>query len=74
MKDALTGVLDERQAEDDELLALDDFEMLVLNTDIVNDLEKLGIWQLLHNLLLGTSDTLKMQTLSITIPLLPTSG
>ncbi|KAG2117160.1 armadillo-type protein [Suillus discolor] len=67
MKEALTVGLDERQAEDDRLQALDDLEMLVQNIDNANDLAKLGIWQPLHNLLLAstTSDALRMQTLWI---------
>ncbi|KAG1896250.1 armadillo-type protein [Suillus fuscotomentosus] len=67
MKEALTVGLDERQAEDDRLQALDDLEMLVQNIDNANDLTKLGIWQPLHNLLLAstTSDALRMQTLWI---------
>ncbi|KAG1829275.1 armadillo-type protein [Suillus variegatus] len=67
MKEALTVGLDERQAEDDRLQALDDLEMLVQNIDNANDLTKLGIWKPLHNLLLAstTSDALRMQTLWI---------
>ncbi|KAG1787271.1 armadillo-type protein [Suillus plorans] len=67
MKEALTVGLDERQAEDDRLQALDDLEMLVQNIDNANDLTKLGIWQPLHDLLLAstTSDALRMQTLWI---------
>jgi len=67
MKEALTVGLDERQAEDDRLQALDDLEMLVQNIDNANDLTKLGIWQPLQNLLLAstTSDALRMQTLWI---------
>ncbi|KAG2344610.1 Fes1-domain-containing protein [Suillus weaverae] len=67
MKEALTKGLDETQAEDDRLQALDDLEMLVQNIDNANDLKKLGIWQPLHNLLQSsnTSDPLKMQTLWI---------
>ncbi|KAG1856723.1 armadillo-type protein [Suillus subluteus] len=67
MREALIIGVDERQTEDDRLQALDDLEMLVQNIDNANDLEKLGLWQPLHNLLLAsdTTDTLKMQTLWI---------
>ncbi|KAG1721961.1 armadillo-type protein [Suillus lakei] len=67
MKEALSVGLDERQAEDDRLQALDDLEMLVQNIDNANDLKKLGIWEPLHGLLLApnTTDALKMQTLWI---------
>ncbi|KAG2363605.1 armadillo-type protein [Suillus spraguei] len=67
MKEALIVGLDETQTEDNRLQALDDLEMLVQNIDNANDLNKLGLWQPLHGLLLasGSSDTLKMQTLWI---------
>ncbi|KAG2031143.1 armadillo-type protein [Suillus americanus] len=67
MREALIIGVDERQTEDDRLQALDDLEMLVQNIDNANDLEKLGLWQPLHNLLQSpnTTDTLKMQTLWI---------
>ncbi|KAG0706248.1 armadillo-type protein [Suillus ampliporus] len=67
MKEALQIGVDETQAEDDRLKALDDLEMLVQNIDNANDLKKLKMWEPLHGLLLasGTSDALKMQTLWI---------
>ncbi|KAG1732659.1 armadillo-type protein [Suillus paluster] len=67
MKEALKVGVDETQAEDDRLKALDDLEMLVQNIDNANDLKKLKMWEPLHGLLLasGTSDALKMQTLWI---------
>ncbi|KAG1807143.1 armadillo-type protein [Suillus subaureus] len=67
MREALIVGIDERQTEDDRLQAFDDLEMLVQNIDNANDLEKLGLWQPLHNLLQSpnTTDNLKMQTLWI---------
>ncbi|KAG2117729.1 armadillo-type protein [Suillus clintonianus] len=67
MKEALKIGVDETQAEDDRLQALDDLEMLVQNIDNANDLKKLGMWEPLHGLLTAssTTDALKMQTLWI---------
>ncbi|KAG1829253.1 Fes1-domain-containing protein [Suillus variegatus] len=68
MKEALTVDLDERHAEDDELQALNDPEMVRSITKWYDtDLTKLGIWQPLHNLLLAStmSDALRMPTLWI---------
>ncbi|KAG1852118.1 hypothetical protein DFJ58DRAFT_885699, partial [Suillus subalutaceus] len=66
-EETLTLGLDERQAEDDRLQALDYLNMLVHNIDDTNDLKRLVLWKSLHNLLLVSSmnDTLEMQTLRI---------
>ncbi|CAL1698181.1 unnamed protein product [Somion occarium] len=55
LKENLAIALDEKRELDDRLQALDNFEMLIEHIDNANDLEKLKMWEPLHNLL--TSDS-----------------
>ncbi|EIN05153.1 nucleotide exchange factors-like protein [Punctularia strigosozonata HHB-11173 SS5] len=58
MKEALAIAVDESRDEDERVQALDDFEMLIEQIDNANNLEKLHMWEPLHNLLLSpTSPT-----------------
>ncbi|KAL0952680.1 hypothetical protein HGRIS_006922 [Hohenbuehelia grisea] len=65
MKEDIAIATDESRSEDDRVAALDHLEMLVEHIDNANDLEKLKMWEPLHQLLLSTSSspTIKMQAL-----------
>jgi len=62
MKEALAKAQDASLDEDARLTALDDLEMLVENIDNANDLEKLGMWEPLQDLL-SSSEEMKVQAL-----------
>ncbi|KAI5120248.1 hypothetical protein M0805_007552 [Coniferiporia weirii] len=51
MMDALTVATDVGKSEDARLGALDDFEMLVENIDNANNIENMGMWSALRDLL-----------------------
>ncbi|KAF8498162.1 Fes1-domain-containing protein [Russula emetica] len=63
MKEALAKAQDASLDEDARLTALDDLEMLVENIDNANDLEKLGMWEPLQDLLASSSEDMKVQAL-----------
>ncbi|KAF8486828.1 armadillo-type protein, partial [Russula ochroleuca] len=63
MKEALAKAQDASLDESARLTALDDLEMLVENIDNANDLEKLGMWEPLQDLLASPSDDMKVQAL-----------
>ncbi|KAF8462501.1 armadillo-type protein [Russula ochroleuca] len=63
MKEALAKAQDASLDESARLTALDDLEMLVENIDNANDLEKLGMWEPLQDLLASPSDEMKVQAL-----------
>ncbi|TFK48222.1 nucleotide exchange factors-like protein [Heliocybe sulcata] len=65
MKEKLAIAVDERRSEEERVQALDDFEMLIESIDNANDLEKLQMWQPLHDLLTspGSTDKVKRQAL-----------
>ncbi|KAG9311116.1 nucleotide exchange factors-like protein [Chiua virens] len=65
MKEALDVALDVSRVEDQRIAAMDDLEMLVENIDNANNLQKLKMWEPIHDLfsLPSTSDGLKLQTL-----------
>ncbi|KZT21283.1 Fes1-domain-containing protein [Neolentinus lepideus HHB14362 ss-1] len=67
MKEKLAIAIDESKSEDERVEALDDFEMLIESIDNANDLEKLNMWQPLHELLTapGSTDEIKRQVLWI---------
>jgi len=65
MKEALAIAADEDKDEDERIQALDDLEMLVEQIDNANNVEKMKMWEPLHNLLKSPNPTegIKMQTL-----------
>ncbi|EPQ55957.1 Fes1-domain-containing protein [Gloeophyllum trabeum ATCC 11539] len=65
MKEKLAVAVDEGRSEEERVQALDDFEMLIESIDNANDLEKLKMWQPLHDLLTspGSTDEIKRQVL-----------
>jgi len=65
MKEALEIAVDPSQSEDDRVQALDNFEMLVEQIDNATNIEKLNMWQTLHELLTSpsTPDPVCRQTL-----------
>ncbi|EMD30899.1 hypothetical protein CERSUDRAFT_120241 [Gelatoporia subvermispora B] len=67
MKEALAIAMDEKREDDERIQALDDFEMLVEQIDNANNMEKLGMWEPLQNLLTSptTADGIQRQTLWI---------
>ncbi|KAH9922216.1 nucleotide exchange factors-like protein [Fomitopsis serialis] len=65
MKEALAIATDESKDEDERIQALDNLEMLVEQIDNANNIEKMKMWEPLHNLLKSpnTTEGIKMQTL-----------
>ncbi|TFY67417.1 hypothetical protein EVJ58_g1634 [Rhodofomes roseus] len=67
MKEALAIAVDEGKDEDARIQALDDFETFVEQIDNANNIDKMKMWEPLHNLLKSPNSTegIKMQTLWI---------
>lgn len=65
MKEALEIALDDSKNEDDRVVALDNFEMLIESLDNANDLTKLNMWTPLLSLLSSQSDAIVLNTLWI---------
>jgi hypothetical protein len=63
MKEALAKAQNASLDEDARLTALDDLEMLVENIDNANDLEKLGMWEPLQDLVASSPEDMKVQAL-----------
>ncbi|KDQ55977.1 hypothetical protein JAAARDRAFT_36768 [Jaapia argillacea MUCL 33604] len=62
MKEALAIAQDVSRSEEERVLAMDEFEMLVEQIDNANDLEKLQMWQPLQDLLISTTSPPSLKT------------